>query len=200
MTIQWLINSEGSKTVTRKHDVPNMILIGSTARNSGKTTLASLIINRYKVNGPVVGLKVTTVHHKNRRCIHGEKGCGACSSLEGAFQITEELNASSNKDTSLLLAAGAHKVYWMRTMENNIYEGFEAFAAKISENVLVVCESNSLRTVVNPSVFIMIKNSSNCQMKKSASQVIDKADIIIENDFNDNFQQIVEEIDNVMKK
>ena len=57
--------------------------------------------------------------------------------------------------------------------------GFEAFIAKIPENTLIVCESNRLRTVVNPGAFIMVKNTRDSQMKKSASEVIDQADIII---------------------
>ncbi len=181
------------------HNVPNMILIGSTARNSGKTTLAGLIINRYKLNGSVVGLKVTTIHDKNRKCIRGGEGCGACSSLKGNFQITEELNASNNKDTSLLLAAGADRVYWLKTLEGNIYEGFETVIDRIPKGALIVCESNSLRTAVNPGVFIMIKNTRDCQIKKSAGKVIDQADIIIENNFNDDFQEIIEKIGNIIK-
>jgi predicted P-loop ATPase/GTPase len=177
-----------------------MILIGSTARNSGKTTLASSIISKYKLIRPVIGLKVTTIHDKNKKCIHGGEGCGVCSSLKGNFQITEELDASNNKDTSLLLTAGADKVYWLKTLEGSIYEGFQAFITRIPENALIVCESNSLRTVVNPGAFIMIKNSRNCQMKKSASEVIDQADIIMENNFNDDFQETMEEIDSIMKK
>jgi hypothetical protein len=80
-----------------------MILIGSTARNSGKTTLASLIINRYKLNRPVIGLKVTTIHDKNKRCIHGGEGCGVCSSLKGNFQITEDLKHLLPKYLKILL-------------------------------------------------------------------------------------------------
>ncbi|MBV7273088.1 hypothetical protein JMF89_00775 [Clostridiaceae bacterium UIB06] len=178
------------------NNIPNMILIGSTSRNSGKTTLASLIINKYKLNRPVVALKVTTIQEKNGKCIHGGEGCGVCSSLKGDFEIVEELNAVNNKDTSLLLAAGAEKVYWLKTLKNRMYEAFEAFAAQIPENALIVCESNSLRKVVNPGVFVMVKNSKDSQIKKSASEVIEKADIIIENKFCDNFEKEIEEIVN----
>ncbi|WP_406542459.1 hypothetical protein [Clostridium ljungdahlii] len=61
---------------TKKYNVPNMILIGSTARNSGKTTLAVSIINKYKLSRPVVALKVTTIQDKNGKCIRGGEGCG----------------------------------------------------------------------------------------------------------------------------
>lgn len=183
---------------TKKLNIPNMILIGSTARNSGKTTLATSIINKYKLSRPVVALKVTTIQEKNGKCIRGGEGCGVCSSLKGNFEITEELNAANNKDTSLLLAAGAKKVYWLKTLKNNVYEGFKEFIDRIPENALIICESNSLRKVVNPGVFVMIKNTQDSQMKKSASEVIDQADIIIENSFNDNFEEVIKEIDNII--
>ena len=121
-----------------------------------------------------------------------------CSSLKGNFEIVEELNAANNKDTSLLLSAGAESVYWLKTLKDNIYEGFEAFINQIPENTLIVCESNSLRKVVNPGVFVMVKNSKDSQMKKSASDVIDQADIIIKNNFNDDFQEVVKEIENII--
>ena len=193
-----LIDREVSKIATNKYTIPNMILIGSTARNSGKTTLAISIINKYKLSRPVVALKVTTIQEKNGKCIRGGEGCGVCSSLKGNFEITEELNSANNKDTSLLLAAGAEKVYWLKTLKNNMYEGFEAFITQIPKNTLIVCESNSLRKVVNPGVFVMIKNAKDSQMKKSASEVIDQADIIIENNFNDNFEKVIKEIENII--
>lgn len=193
-----LIDREVSKIATNKYTIPNMILIGSTARNSGKTTLAVSIINKYKLSRPVVALKVTTIQEKNGKCIRGGEGCGVCSSLKGNFEIMKELNSANNKDTSLLLAAGAENVYWLKALKDNMYEAFNAFITKIPENALIVCESNSLRKVVNPGVFIMIKNSKDSQMKKSASEVIDQADITIENSFNDDFEKVIKEIENII--
>ncbi|MBK5243671.1 MAG: hypothetical protein JJE18_01360 [Eubacteriaceae bacterium] len=180
-----------------------MILIGSTARNSGKTTLALSIINKYKLNGAVVAIKVTTIAEKNGKCIRGGEGCGVCSNLKGNFEIIEEINAANNKDTSLLLAAGAKKVYWLKTLKSHIYEGFEELIAGIPEDTLIVCESNSLKKVVNPGIFIMVKNAESSQIKQSAMEVIDQADIVFENNFNNDFDEIMNEIDkqlNLSKK
>ena len=44
--------------------IENMILIGSTGRNSGKTTLASALINKFKSDIKVIALKITTIEHK----------------------------------------------------------------------------------------------------------------------------------------
>ena len=42
-------------------DVPNMVLIGATGRNVGKTTLACALIERLRKEFTVVGVKVTPV-------------------------------------------------------------------------------------------------------------------------------------------
>lgn len=48
---------------------------------------------------------------------------------------------------------------------------------------LIICESNSLRNVVIPGTFIIFKNTKSDIIKKSAGEVMDKADVIVENDF-----------------
>ena len=39
--------------------IPQMILIGSSGRNSGKTTLAVEMINRWKSRSSIIALKIT---------------------------------------------------------------------------------------------------------------------------------------------
>lgn len=173
-----------------------MILIGSTARNSGKTTLAIAIIEKYKNKVPIYGIKITTIAEKNGKCIHGGEGCGVCTNFQDDFDITEELSNTNNKDTSVLLAGGAQKVYWLKTLVSHIGEGIEAVVAKIPEDALIICESNSLRKVVEPGVFVMVKNTEDSQIKKTAAAVIDQADIVFENYFQDSFDELISEISN----
>jgi hypothetical protein len=179
-------------------NVPNMILIGSTARNSGKTALATSIINKYRMHHSVIALKVTTIAEKNGKCIRGGEGCGTCSSLKGNFEITEELNSAGNKDTALLLAAGAEKVYWLKVLKSHIQVGFEEFISLVPVNTLIVCESNSLRKVVKPGMFIMMKNSGDNTIKNSAAEVMNQADIIYDNNLEDDFACLVKEIEDRM--
>lgn len=171
-----------------------MILIGSTARNSGKTTLAVAIIEKYKNKTPVYGIKVTTIAEKHGKCIHGEEGCGVCTNFDNDFDITEELGNTNNKDTAVLLAGGAKKVYWLKTLASYISEGIEAVLAKIPPNALIICESNSLRKVVEPGVFVMVKNTEDSQIKITAAEVIEQADIVYENYFHDNFDEVINQI------
>jgi Ni2+-binding GTPase involved in maturation of urease and hydrogenase len=174
--------------------IPQMILIGSSGRNSGKTTLAAQLINQLENKSSIIGLKITTIEQKNGKCPRGGDGCGTCSNLKGNFELLEETNKNSKKDTSILLKAGAEKVYWLKCLKTDIGSAINNFMSRIPENTLIICESNSLRNVVNPGIFIMINNTNNNIIKKSASEVIDKADIIIENDFKDNIDVMAEKI------
>jgi hypothetical protein len=176
-------------------NITNMILIGSTARNSGKTALAKVLIDKFRQNHHVFALKVTTIAKKNGKCIRGGDGCGTCSSLKGNFELTEELNTAGHKDTAILLAAGTEKVYWLKVLRSHIQEGFEEFIALMPEDALIICESNSLRKFVKPGVFIMLKPSGDNNIKDSAAEVISQADIIYENNMEDDFGSLVKEIE-----
>ncbi|WP_010236026.1 hypothetical protein [Clostridium arbusti] len=172
-------------------NIPQMILIGSSGRNSGKTTLAVKLIEKWKDKFPVIALKITTIEKKDGKCPRGGKGCGVCTNIQENFQLIEEKNMSSNKDTSLLLSSGAEKVYWLKVLRTHISEGIESFLSIIPEDSLIICESNSLRKIVKPEVFIMLKNTKDSSIKKSAEEVMDKADLIVEGDFLDDIDRIV---------
>lgn len=174
--------------------LPQMLLIGSSGRNSGKTTLAVGFIQKWKDKFPIIALKITTIEKKDGKCPRGGKGCGVCTNIEENFELIEEKNVNSNKDTSLLLTSGTKKVYWLKTLKTHIDEGIKHFLTIIPKDALVICESNSLRNIVKPGVFIMLRNTKNASIKKSASEVIDKADLIIEGDFRDNIEDIVEKL------
>lgn len=175
--------------------IPQMLLIGSTGRNSGKTTLAVELIKRWKVVVPIVGLKVTAIKEKNGLCPRGGQGCGACASLQGTYQIIEEKNRNFNKDTSRFLDAGANKVYWIKTMENGIKEAIENFMKHIPNDTLIVCESNSIRNYVKPGCFLMFSISGNSLVKQSAAKVIDKADLIIKDYFENESNLIIDKLE-----
>ena len=175
--------------------INQMILIGSTGRNSGKTTLAVELIEKWKNKFPIIALKITTIQDKNGKCPRGGHGCGVCTNIKEDFELIEEDNKNKNKDTSLLLSAGAKKVYWLKCLNNHLYDGIKHFMGQVPENTLIICESNSLRNVVIPSSFIMLKNVENNVIKKSASEVIDKADVIVENDFQNSIKDIVEKVE-----
>lgn len=178
-------------------DVPQMLLIGSAGRNSGKTMLAIAFIRYWKNEFPIVGLKVTTIQERDGACPRGGAGCGVCSNLRGNFEIIVETNENGNKDTSRLLAAGAAKVYWLKTLRTALFEGIQSLLSSIGENALIICESTSLRQVIKPGSFIMV-NTSKPPVKKSADEVMHQADIIIGNNVETDLHTVLARI-NVAK-
>jgi len=156
-----------------------MLMIGSAGANVGKTELACALIKKFSKETEIVGIKVTTIKDKDGQCPRGGRGCGVCSSMEGNFCITEETNNSTNKDTVRLLTAGASRVFWMRVLKTHLEEAVTALLRVIGSDSISVCESNSLRQVVEPGVFLMVKDRSVKAWKESAQQVRRYADRIV---------------------
>ncbi|GMO53823.1 MAG: hypothetical protein Ta2G_12380 [Termitinemataceae bacterium] len=171
-------------------EAPNMILIGSSARNSGKTFLACALIRRLKAlnEEPVIALKITCAEGSGKACPRGGAGCGACS-IDGDYCLSEEKRApSSVKDTQQLLASGADKVFWLRCLREKLESAYASFLEELQSKsgckTTIICESNTLRTIVRPAVFVMIMDDDN-GIKKSAQAVAQKADVTLHTNFNE---------------
>lgn len=161
---------------------PEMLMIGATGRNTGKTELACRIIRQHAASVPLAGLKVTTVVRADGRCPHGGEGCGACSSLAERWCVTRELDADSAKDTSRLLASGAREAYWLRVKPDALGEGAAALLAHVAAGRVTVCESNSLSRVVEPGLFLQVRAAIERSVKPSARVVADLADCVVVSD------------------
>ena len=152
-----------------------MLLIGSTSKKSGKTTFVCRIIQKFSKKN-IITIKVTTVK-KNDKNFHHDSSVAETKD----FIITEETQNNTNKDTSRMLAAGASRVFWLRAERKCLKNGFTALLEKIGGDAICVCESNSLRQIVKPGLFIMVKDRNCRQLKPSAKQVLNFADRIITN-------------------
>jgi molybdopterin-guanine dinucleotide biosynthesis protein A len=168
-----------------------MLMIGSATSNLGKTELACTLLKKFSKNRDVTGIKVTTIKDKEGQCPRGGEGCGVCSSLEGVYYITEELNSSSQKDTARLLASGASRVFWLRVLKEHLLEGMTALLEIIGPDAISICESNSLREVVKPGLFLIVGNhdskiwkSSSLGVKKYADKIVNSDGTTFDLDFN----------------
>lgn len=155
---------------------PQLLEIGATGRNSGKTFFAKEVIHRVKSDHKIVALKIVTIKQRGV-CQQGENGCGMCTSIDNGFELIEETNHLGMKDTMQMLQAGCKRVFMLKAFENSLIDGFEAFLKKVGNDVLVICESNSLRNYLKPGLFVMIHNQVN--IKPSAQKVLEYADFII---------------------
>jgi len=166
----------------------NILIIGSTGRNAGKTEFACRIIEKHSAVKEIIGIKVIPVDKNEADCHRGIEGCGLCSSLTGDYKIIEEITTDSSKDTSRMLKAGAAKAYLLLVDRGFLKKGIQGILSQFPDNALMVIESNSIRKVIEPGLFIVIRESTNRSVKKSCADVIEFADKIVEfNNMNWNF-------------
>jgi hypothetical protein len=148
-------------------------MIGATARQSGKTELASCIIKKFCNKEKITGIKVTTLHegdtsfHRSMNLPLNEKFIIEKSTLQG-----------KNKSTDRMLVAGATETYWVHSKAGFLNDALQQLLTLIDKNSFIVCESNSLRKFVEPDIFIMIKNLNN-SIKNSVSDILEFADFTV---------------------
>ena len=174
--------------------IPQMLMIGSTGRNSGKTTFAVEAIKRWKPHYQIIALKVTAIDKHGRECPRGGMGCGACSSLCGDYEIIEELDPNTEKDTSQLLKSGALRVFWLKSLRSNLQQGIKEFLSLIPSNTIIICESNSLRKSVKPGAFVILHNAENGEIKITAKDVWENADSVIDKDMREHSDEVLDNL------
>jgi hypothetical protein len=130
--------------------VPNLLLIAGTGNKSGKTTLACRIIEDFREKG-IMAIKITPHFHETT------PGLLLLSENKG-YAIFEELDLQSSKDTSRMLRAGAHKVFFAKVTDNNLLSAFDEIQKFIPDGTPIVCESPGLRYFLDPGIFIIMKS------------------------------------------
>lgn len=152
-----------------------MIIVGATARHSGKTELASSIIKNFCKKEKITGIKISTIHEGDR-AFHGN-----IENLNENFIIEKNTATGKNKSTDRMLQSGASETFWIHTKAEYLNDALQKLLPMLDKNSYFVCESNSLRKIVEPDVFIMIKNL-NSGIKNTAVEVLASADLTV--DFN----------------
>lgn len=166
--------------------LPNVLLIGATGRNVGKTEYAVRLAQRFAALGPVAAVKITVIREGGGVCPRGGQGCGVCGSLgERPFLFQDEDCAGMDqgkkqgeKDTQRLRRAGANPVWWLRVWRAHLEKGLAALQEKLDPGVPVIAESNSARHGFCPGLFLMIRDES-AAIKTSAASVMPYADVIV---------------------
>ncbi len=98
--------------------LPQLLLIAGNGRDSGKTTLACLIIQKFSPEHQIIALKISP--HKHRIAAGGKVICDT----ENLY-IAEETNAGTGKDSSRMLQAGASRSFFICACGRTIACGHE---------------------------------------------------------------------------
>jgi molybdopterin-guanine dinucleotide biosynthesis protein len=158
--------------------IEKMIMIGATARQSGKTELASFIIKKFCKQNKITGIKISTLHQGDAS-YHGAMNLP----MNEKFIIEKSIAQNKNKSTDRMMMAGSSETFWVHTKDEFLEDALHQLLPMVDKNSYLVCESNSLRKIAEPDVFIMIKNLKS-EIKNSVKDILEKADLTIE--FNGN--------------
>ena len=148
---------------------PNFLLVAGDGRNVGKTHLACKIIEHLSTLTAVVGVKVSPHFHSsetNNILFKTED-----------FIIAEEKEITQ-KDSSLMLQAGAKRVFFVMAKPEIIAEAFLELDKHLPKGP-VICESGGLHEIVEPGAFIFVKKKDSEIQKR---QHLKYAPEIVEND------------------
>ncbi len=158
--------------VAHKIEIPRMLLIAGNGRNVGKTTLACRLIKQLSAIEPVIGIKISAHFHPyNQENVVAEGD---------SFVILDE-NQISRKDSSLMLQAGAEKVFFVMAEKESLTEAADKLLELLPHKA-IVCESGGLHKIVQPGCFLFV-NRKNKEIVKF--DLLEYDPLIVENDGND---------------
>jgi hypothetical protein len=152
-----------------------IIVIGGHSRSVGKTSVVAGLISalpEYRWTA----MKITQYGHGI--CSRSGKSCH-CASEDHTWAISEEQDRSGKSDTSRFLAAGARRVWWVRTEQGRLAEAMPTVHLKLSESANAILESNSILKFIRPALYLTVLDPATADFKKSAQEALSFADAII---------------------
>jgi hypothetical protein len=158
-------------------ELPNMLLIAGTGRNSGKTTLACSILTKFSADYTFSAIKISPHFHSN-------PGIGRIVYEDDCMVISEETSRNTGKDSSRMLAAGAANSFFIMTTDEHLPAAMQRTLPLISKDNLIICESGRLRNVVKPGLFFIVNHSGNQTPKPESIQLKESCDCWVTFDGN----------------
>jgi hypothetical protein len=151
------------------------IVIGGHTRNIGKTSVvAGLIAALPHLNWTAI--KITQFGHNV--CSANGEPCD-CQTADHTLAISEERDPSTGTDTSRFLAAGAARVFWVRTRQGELAEAMPRVRKLIADAENTIIESNSILRFLQPDLSLAVLDPTIADFKPSALRYLDRTDALI---------------------
>jgi len=170
---------------------PIVIGIGGYTSNVGKTTLLCELLRAFP---GWEAIKTTRGHY--RSCGKDPHACCVSHLLaaEPVVRSGREATYAFGKDTGRYWDSGAANVHWLIATDDQIEPGIrEALSRVKAEGVLV--EGNSFAEFVDVDLFVMVRRGDEAKIKKSAKQVLPRADeIYVSDDEEQSAMKLIERI------
>ena len=158
----------------------SIVVIGGHSRSVGKTSVVAGLISALR-DYEWTAAKITQYGHGI--CSANGEACD-CATGDHSWAISEEFNRDGDSDTSRFLAAGAEKVYWVRTEQGRLAEAIPSLRKRIANATNVILESNSILKFLRPDLYLAVLDPSTTDFKNSAREFLDRADAVILHDAN----------------
>ncbi len=151
------------------------LVIGGHTRNIGKTSVvAGLIAALPHLNWTAI--KITQFGHNV--CSANGEPCD-CQTADHTLAISEERSRDTGTDTSRFLAAGATRVFWVRTRQRQLAEAMPRLRTLIGQSENTIIESNSVLRFLQPDLSLSVLDPSIADFKPSALRYLDRTDALI---------------------
>jgi len=155
-----------------------LIVVGGHSRNVGKTSVvAGLIAALHEFDWTAA--KITQYGHGI--CSANGEPCD-CATGDHSWAITEEHDRSGKSDTSRFLAAGATRVFWVRTEQGRLAEAMPTLRQHLQGAANVILESNSVLKFLRPDLYLTVLDPATADFKNSAREFLDRANAVILHD------------------
>lgn len=152
-----------------------LIVIGGHTRNIGKTSVvAGLIAALPHLNWTAI--KITQFGHNV--CSANGEPCD-CQTADHTLAVSEERDPTTGTDTSRFLAAGAKRVFWVRTRQGQLAEAMPRVRKLIAEAENTIIESNSVLRFLQPDLSLTVLDPTVPDFKPSALRYLDRVDALI---------------------
>jgi len=152
-----------------------LVVIGGHSRSVGKTSVVAGVISALR-EYEWTAAKITQYGHGI--CSANGEACD-CATGDHSWAITEERDRSGDSDTSRFLAAGAARVFWIRTEQGRLAEAMPTFRKRLEGARNVIIESNSILKFLRPDLYLTVLDPSTADFKSSAREFLDRADAVI---------------------
>jgi len=128
---------------------PNVLLIGSNTRKTGKTTLACRLIEFHKRNDSVAAIKLALYDKERDFYMHYPEAEGT------GINIIEEEHPGE-KDSQQFLTSGAIKSWFIATLNRCVKQVIDIVDKMTREGYFIIIESTHLRHYIVPGVFLFL--------------------------------------------
>ncbi|MEN8224397.1 MAG: hypothetical protein ABFS05_03470 [Bacteroidota bacterium] len=150
----------------------NFLIISGNGRNTGKTSFICQLIASVKNSFPVTAIKISPHFHPD-----SDTSDAVISNKN--YSILLEKDPWRDKDSSRMLSAGADKVYYIEAKDEHLEHALQSLMPMLADDTPVVCESGGMRSLIEPSLFIMLKHTAHTEMKEGYKKLSPLADRIV---------------------